>query len=228
VAAQPAATRTVGKTVTTLRTTSAIKPARSPAVARLQGRIRRLSAELATANARIEELEAWADTDVLLDILNRRGFERELDRALAYLRRYGATAALIVLDVDRLKPINDGFGHAAGDAVLKGIVHVVLRHIRSSDVVGRLGGDEFAVLLWNLTAREALAKAAALEQAIDALTFVFRGRSLSAGASAGVAELTPEDDAVAALERADRAMYARKAARRARASATGDGRDLRQ
>ncbi len=63
-----------------------------------------------------------ADTDFLLDIPNRRGFERELHRSIAYIKRYHASGALIVLDVDRLKPINDAFGHAAGDQVLKAIV----------------------------------------------------------------------------------------------------------
>ncbi len=122
--------------------------------------IRRLKVQLAQARARIDELEASADTDFLLDIPNRRGFERELNRAVAYIKRYHATAALIVLDVDRLKPINDAFGHAAGDQVLKAIVAVLLRHVRSSDVIGRLGGDEFALLLWNLSETDARAKAA--------------------------------------------------------------------
>src|SRR3954465_14616205 len=147
--------------------------------------IRRLKAELAKAEARIEELQASADTDFLLDILNRRGFERELHRSIAYIKRYHASGALIVLDVDRLKPINDAFGHAAGDQVLKAIAATLSSQVRSSDVVGRLGGDEFALLLWNLSETDAKAKAALLEAAIDRLTFVFRGRSVMAGASAG-------------------------------------------
>ena len=129
--------------------------------------VRRLRTQLAKAQAQIEELQASADIDFLLDIPNRRGFERELHRSIAYIKRYHASGALIVLDVDRLKPINDAFGHAAGDQVLKAIVAVLLRHVRSSDVVGRLGGDEFALLLWNLSETDARAKAAALEQAID-------------------------------------------------------------
>lgn len=87
--------------------------------------------------------------DFLLDILNRRGFERELNRSVAFIKRYHASGVIIVLDVDRLKPINDAFGHAAGDKVLKAVVAVLARHVRSSDVIGRLGGDEFALLLWN-------------------------------------------------------------------------------
>src|SRR5436190_18387670 len=98
--------------------------------------IRRLKAQLARALARIEELRASADTDFLLDIPNRRGFERELIRAIAYIKRYQASGSLIALDVDRLKPINDTFGHAAGDQVLKTIVATLLRHVRSSDVIG--------------------------------------------------------------------------------------------
>jgi diguanylate cyclase (GGDEF)-like protein len=176
--------------------------------------VRRLRAQLAEALARIEELRASADTDFLLDIPNRRGFDRELNRSIAFIKRYHASGALIVLDVDRLKPINDAFGHAAGDQVLKAIVAVLLRHVRSSDMIGRLGGDEFALLLWNLSEIDARAKAASLEEAVDRLTFVFRGRTVTAGVSAGVAILGPHTEAGRALEEADRAMYVRKAQRR--------------
>ncbi|MGY3532882.1 diguanylate cyclase (GGDEF)-like protein [Bradyrhizobium embrapense] len=176
--------------------------------------IRRLRAQLARAQARIEELQASAETDFLLDILNRRGFERELVRSLSFIKRYQASGALIVLDVDRLKPINDAFGHAAGDEVLKTIVAAISDQVRASDVIGRLGGDEFAVLLWNLSETDARAKAVALEEVIDRLTFVFRGSRVTAGASAGVAILTAHSDADRVLDEADRAMYVRKAQRR--------------
>jgi diguanylate cyclase (GGDEF)-like protein len=176
--------------------------------------IRRLRTQLAQALARIDELQASADTDFLLDIPNRRGFERALNRSIAYIKRYQASGALIVLDVDRLKPINDAFGHAAGDQVLKAIVAALLRQIRSSDVIGRLGGDEFALLLWNLSETDARVKAASLEEAIDKLTFEFSGRTVTAGASAGVAILGPHAEAGKALEEADSAMYVRKAQRR--------------
>jgi diguanylate cyclase (GGDEF)-like protein len=176
--------------------------------------IRRLRAQLARAQARIDELQASADTDFLLEIPNRRGFERELNRSIAYIKRYRASGALIVLDVDRLKPINDAFGHAAGDRVLKAVVGALLDQVRSSDVIGRLGGDEFALLLWNLSETDARAKAALLEQTIDELSFVFRGHTVTAGVSAGVAILGPDAEAGRALEEADRAMYLRKAQRR--------------
>jgi diguanylate cyclase (GGDEF)-like protein len=181
---------------------------------RSKATIRWLRSELAKAQGLVEKLQASADTDFLLGILNRRGFERELNRSIAYIKRYHASGALIVLDVDRLKPINDAFGHAAGDEVLKAVVASVTAQVRASDVVGRLGGDEFAVLLWNLSETDARAKAAALEQAIDRLSFVFDGHTAAAGASAGVTILGAHSEAARTLEEADRAMYVRKAQRR--------------
>jgi diguanylate cyclase (GGDEF)-like protein len=176
--------------------------------------IRGLKAQLAEAEKRIEALQALSDTDFLLNILNRRGFERELHRSIAYIKRYHANGALIVLDVDRLKPINDAYGHAAGDEVLKAIAAALTSEVRSSDVIGRLGGDEFAVLLWNLSETDAKAKAASLEQVIDRLDFVFGGSTITTGASAGVAILGPHAEAGKAMEEADSAMYLRKAQRR--------------
>lgn len=183
--------------------------------------IRELKAELAKAHRQIAELQASAETDFLLNILNRRGFERELNRSIAYIKRYHATGAVIMLDVDRLKPINDAFGHAAGDELLKAVAAALSGQVRASDMVGRLGGDEFAVLLWNLSESDARAKAAALEQSVDELSFVFRGQTVTTGASAGVAILGPHTDARRVLEEADAAMYVRKAQRRHEGQAAG-------
>jgi diguanylate cyclase (GGDEF)-like protein len=184
--------------------------------------IRRLKTELARALALVGELQALAETDFLLGIRNRRGFERDLARAIAYIKRYQANAALIVLDVDRLKPINDTFGHAAGDEVLKAVAATLATQVRSSDIVARLGGDEFAVLLWNLSETDARAKAASMEQAVDRLRFVFDGRKVAAGASAGVAILGGHAEIDKALEAADSAMYVRKAQRRHEATGAGE------
>ena len=113
----------------------------------------RLAAELQASHARITELEARIDVDPLTETLNRRGFERELTRSLAYVKRYAVSAALVYLDLDDFKPVNDRHGHAAGDAVLKAIAATLVRHVRASDVVARIGGDEFVVLLWNVKRR---------------------------------------------------------------------------
>jgi diguanylate cyclase (GGDEF)-like protein len=195
------------------------KKRESPSPGQTKATIRRLRKELAQAKELVEKLQASADTDFLLGILNRRGFERELNRSIAYIKRYHASGALIVLDVDRLKPINDAFGHAAGDQVLQAVVGAVTSQVRASDVVGRLGGDEFAVLLWNLSETDAQAKAAALEEVIDDLSFAFDGRTAAAGASTGVAILGAHSDAASALQEADGAMYVRKAQRRHERSA---------
>jgi len=190
-------------------------PSRPPSSSERDKRtIRRLRRELAGALELVEQLQASAETDFLLGILNRRGFERELTRAIAYIKRYRTNGALVALDVDRLKPINDAFGHGAGDQVLRAIVTVLKAQVRTSDIVGRLGGDEFALLLWNLNETEARAKAAALEQAIDRLVLVFGGSAVTTGASAGVAMLDTHAETGKAFEAADSAMYLRKAQRR--------------
>jgi len=175
--------------------------------------VARLRKQLTEARRTIADLKLRADTDFLLDILNRRGFERELRRSIAYVKRYRTTAALLYVDVDRLKPINDRLGHAGGDAALKAIAGELIGHVRMSDVVARLGGDEFGILLWNLNAEDAAKKARALEASIDRLSIMFRGRALHIGVSAGVAMLRPNDETADVLARADQAMYQRKQAR---------------
>jgi diguanylate cyclase (GGDEF)-like protein len=189
------------------------KPRPRSVAVRLAAEVERLAAELELFRARIAELEARVDVDPLTETLNRRGFERELTRSLAYVKRYEASAALIYIDLDRFKPVNDRHGHAAGDAVLKAIAAALLQQVRASDVVARIGGDEFVVLLWNVSGAVAAAKALALEAAISAARPRFGHATLTVGAAAGVALLRPLDSAAEVLCRADAAMYARKAER---------------
>jgi diguanylate cyclase (GGDEF)-like protein len=203
---------------TRTRRSAPAKSTREPAPSEL---VTRLRAQLAAARRTIADLKLRADTDVLLDLLNRRGFERELRRSISYVKRYRATAAVLFLDVDRLKPINDRLGHAAGDAALKTIAKVLIDHVRMSDIVARLGGDEFGVLLWNLTPDDASSKARELEAAVDQLRLVFQGRKVRVGMAAGITMLSPNDEVSDVIARADQAMYLRKQQRRAarRASA---------
>jgi diguanylate cyclase (GGDEF)-like protein len=179
--------------------------------------VERLKSELRFARAKITELEARLDIDPLLDILNRRGFERELRRSLAYVKRYGTDAVLIYIDLDGFKGINDRAGHSAGDELLKAVAAALNNKVRASDVVARLGGDEFAVLLWNVSETHAFAKARDLEDAVAAVTIARSGVSLSVTASAGVAALSPLDGPAEAIDAADRAMYLRKRERAAQA-----------
>ena len=190
------------------------KPHSRAVAVRLAAEVARLAAELQASRERIANLEAAIDIDPLTETLNRRGFERELKRSLAYVKRYGATAALIYLDLDGFKPVNDRHGHAAGDAMLKAIAAALCSRVRASDVVARIGGDEFAVLLWNISAADARAKAAALEAAAYATPVVWGRSTLAVGASAGLTFCGPTDAAAEVLARADAEMYARKAERR--------------
>jgi diguanylate cyclase (GGDEF)-like protein len=187
----------------------------------LLGEVQRLAAELSAARAKVKELEATAVVDAVTEIFNRRGFDRELKRSLAYVKRYGTDAALVFVDLDDFKLVNDRHGHAAGDAVLKAVAMVLTRHVRASDLVARLGGDEFAMLLWMCGEADAQAKAQALESAIGRTTATHAGSTLTVEASCGVAMVLPLDQPAELLERADRAMYARKAAKRGQRAAAG-------
>ena len=176
--------------------------------------IERLKADIARAQHTIADLEARADIDPLLDIRNRRGFVRELKRSLAYVQRYHTEAALLFIDLDRFKAVNDRHGHAAGDALLKVVAAELVSHVRASDVVARLGGDEFGVVLWNASEAHAKAKALELERIVEAISVPYGEAHLSAGASAGMVTMAASATATQLLEAADQAMYARKKERR--------------
>jgi diguanylate cyclase (GGDEF)-like protein len=193
-----------------------LQPARNvpSELAVLLGEVQRLQGELAAARAKMKELEATADIDAVTGIFNRRGFERELTRSLAYVKRYGTRAALFYIDLDGFKPVNDQHGHAAGDAVLRAIAAMLARSVRASDTVARLGGDEFGLILWNLNEGDAAAKAWALEAAVGEAEIEWEGQALAVGASIGVAMLGPADELATVLAKADHAMYARKAERK--------------
>jgi len=185
-----------------------------PSLTALLAENERLKRELAVARARVSDLEARADVDPLLDILNRRGFERELKRALAHVKRYGTQAALMFVDLDGFKGINDRFGHAAGDALLKAVARELIGHVRASDVVGRLGGDEFGVIVWRVEQPQAIAKARELETVIAGIGITHGRSQISVAASVGVAPLVEDSTPADVIAAADRAMYARKDERR--------------
>lgn len=178
----------------------------------LLAEIARLKTELMEAKWQIAELEARADVDPLTDILNRRGFDRELTRSLAYVKRYGVPATLVLIDLDGFKAVNDSHGHATGDALLRAVARRLVARVRASDIVARLGGDEFAVLLWNVDQPRVATKARDLEDAIAGAS-IGEG-SISVGASAGTVPLDAQKTPGQVLDAADKAMYARKRERR--------------
>ena len=179
----------------------------------LQAEVARLRAEVAALTERAERAEALADHDVLTPALNRRGFMTVLARNLAYCRRHGVEAALLYLDLDGFKGVNDGMGHAAGDAALIAVAELLLANVRESDAVGRMGGDEFTVVLMNAGAEEGREKARRLSEALNSDGFVWEGQRLRLGGSFGVRAFAEQADAEVWLAEADAAMWLRKKAR---------------
>ena len=187
-----------------------------PPAASLVAEVERLRREIAVARARIGELEARADIDPLLDILNRRGFERELKRALAYVKRYGTQASLMFIDLDGFKAVNDRHGHGTGDALLKALSRQLNARVRASDIVGRLGGDEFGIVVWRVDEMQVSGKARELETLIGTVSVMHGQAQVQVGASIGTAPLLPAATAAEVIDAADRAMYVRKEERRHR------------
>jgi diguanylate cyclase (GGDEF)-like protein/PAS domain S-box-containing protein len=154
-----------------------------------------------------EQLRYMADHDVLTSLFNRRRFEEELERHIAHGRRYGMSGALLMLDLDDFKRVNDGFGHRAGDRVLTDVTRVLRHRLRESDIVARFGGDEFAVLMPVGGATEAAELAALLAAAVHEEVKTPAG-PLSASVGIALFEKSATPDEV--LSRADDAMYADK------------------
>ena len=160
------------------------------------------------------ELRHLADHDPLTGLLNRRAFERALDQHLARVRRYGVQGALLMIDLDGFKAVNDQHGHGTGDAVLAGVAERLRARLRTSDLLARLGGDEFAALLPAADRAEA-------EHVARVAVEVVRDLSPEQGppvtASVGAVVLAePELTAHVVQRQADRAMYAAKRAGRDR------------
>jgi len=190
-----------------------LTPAVQSALAAMMVELQALRGEALRLKARLAEAEAAADQDPLTSARNRRAFVRELTRAAAYARRYGALASLIYVDVDGLKTLNDRHGHAAGDAALKAVADALAGHVRASDVVGRMGGDEFAVLLANADQAAAEAKAATLARLIGAEPLSLGERRIPLRISWGASQIDPAKDPEALIAEADAAMFAMKRAR---------------
>jgi diguanylate cyclase (GGDEF)-like protein len=152
-------------------------------------------------------LEQLATHDPLTNVLNARAFARELAQELSRNRRYGRPLALIYLDLDDFKKVNDAHGHATGDAVLRLVADATRGAVRAADVVGRLGGDEFGVLMPETDATVAHGAASRL---VAGIRTVFRGTP-SVTASIGVVAVSgTEAGTDELLRKADQAMYEAK------------------
>lgn len=181
--------------------------------------LRALAADRDALAERLAQAEALADRDALAPVFNRRAFLRELHRTMSEVERYGTHAAVLYVDLDGFKSLNDAYGHAAGDAVLRHVGRFLLDSVRESDVVGRLGGDEFGIILNRANADEARAKAWALSEALNTTAMMYAGVAHRVRASLGVHPIAKLEDPETAIARADEAMYIEKHARRGQAHA---------
>lgn len=167
------------------------------------------------------ELVAMATTDFLTGLVNRRNFMARMEEELARLKRFDIErAAILMLDLDHFKRVNDDFGHAAGDAVLKHFAALVRAELRKIDTGGRVGGEEFAILLLGADLAAATQFAERLRAKVAATPLDHAGRDIAVTVSIGIATLDASDpNADAALTRADAALYDAKHAGRNRVRA---------
>jgi len=171
----------------------------------------------------VRNLRKLASHDELTGLYNRRAMDELLKEETDRHQRYGRPAALVMLDVDRFKSINDSYGHLVGDEVLRWLAQLLRRAIRTADIPARYGGEELAVILPEMNSRQALGMAERVRRRVAAGPFEARGRDgraiqIPITISLGVAGLP--DDALSAAEliaAADRALYAAKHGGRNRA-----------
>jgi diguanylate cyclase (GGDEF)-like protein len=156
-------------------------------------------------------LRFLATTDALTGVANRRSLLRRAEHEFRRARRYGRPMALLLLDLDHFKRVNDTWGHFAGDEALKGLCEVCLGSLRGSDMLGRLGGEEFAVLLPETGVQDACNTAERIRDVVEKLEVAWHGRKIRMTLSIGVATLEPADpDIYALMRRADLALYTAK------------------
>jgi len=159
----------------------------------------------------VTELNTQAVTDVLTGLANRRRFWEQGKLELARAARYNFPLFLVMLDIDKFKSINDGFGHAAGDMVLQNLAQTLKGVLRETDVVGRLGGEEFGILLVQTNERDARIVAERLRQTVEKAEVGFEGLSLRYTVSLGLAAAQKNETSLEELvKRADQALYKAK------------------
>lgn len=172
--------------------------------------------DISERERREERLRHLIDHDPLTGLRNRRLFDEDLRMQVARSRRYGERAGLVVVDLDAFEAINDGFGHAAGDATLRAVARVITRRLRQTDLVARVGGDEFAALLPHIDTHALAIVAEGLSRVIEACAVDVGEQVLHPRASVGWAAIDERTESHGALlERAGRALHeAKRAARR--------------
>lgn len=170
----------------------------------------RLHAALLEMRKRIAELEQLADTDTLTPLPNRRAFMRRLESVVQYAARHETPAAVLYIDLDGLKRINDEYGHHVGDAVLLHLARLLTENLRATDMVARIGGDEFGLILDHLSEADATAKAKALSDYVSAQHVDAGAATIAIRVTIGLAMVRAGESVASLIERADAAMYANR------------------
>ncbi|MGF6098214.1 diguanylate cyclase [Pseudomonas sp. 18175] len=185
--------------------------------ARLKGLAERVANMEQEAQGYREHLEVQrqkALIDPLTGLPNRAAWSERLDFEVNAWLQHGNSLSLAMLDLDHFKRINDGYGHLAGDKVLKIIANVLRKRLRPTDFIARFGGEEFVLLMPNSSLADAMAVGNVLRAAIEACPFHFKGEPVTITVSMGVAQFQPGERSELVLKRADAALYRAKAAGR--------------
>ena len=178
----------------------------------LVSEIDRLRTQVRELDSRVAELDQLAYRDALLDLPNRRSFLTSLEQLIARVERYDDPAAMVFVDLDGLKRINDRFGHVAGDAALAEVAQLIVAAVRKSDIVARIGGDEFGILLERVDELTAWHMALRVVETVVGSQFCIDGSCLPLSVAVGVGVIEAGDNPISVIDRADKAMYGIKAA----------------
>ena len=186
---------------------------------KLAGELSLLQRQVDAQAEMIRSLKRDTITDALTGAMNRRGFEIELNKALANAKRHNRLNALVFVDMDNFKHINDTYGHHAGDEALCHVAEILQANIRETDVLARVGGDEFSIILNDVrSVEDAHNRAQILSDFISTSPVQFEDESIFIHASVGTQSFKAEDDMIDVISKADEAMYAAKNSGQVRSS----------
>lgn len=163
-----------------------------------------------------EKTQRQAKTDGLTGMLNHRTFYEQLEIELRRAQRYSTNLSIIMADVDNLKPINDNYGHKAGDMAIKQIARRISACIRQIDIAARYGGDEFAVILPNTSLEDAVVVAERMVEMVKSTPMIWEGHRISLSISVGVGQYSPDSCMSDVTKATDQALYAAKQAGKGR------------
>ena len=179
-------------------------------IKKLTEKIAKMEVDSEHLRSHLEETKQQALTDVLTGLPNRHAYEVRLAEELARCRRYNTDLCMVVWDVDKFKVINDSYGHAAGDRVLKVIAGKLNECTRETDFLARFGGEEFVLLLPGTDLDATKLVAEKLRETVSGTPFHFRDTDVSVTVSGGIAQLHKDETTSSLFERADKALYSAK------------------